>query len=254
MQIVAWKSEDGKIFEDKKLYTNHVRKLNREKKAAEKARLLQIKSKEWYEDNLWHAVKSIDQLCHAVKLHSAVLGADSIDKYRWFDSSQRSRSPIPIISDFSFGSIGYKDSVSASHSSPVGKPTNFMSDPLLPTGYPGFSGSVRYTVDWDVTWSGFYPGGSDFWNATRMHTGTGGAGNSNRTDDGVYQQEFYYEFRLYIDDWPGLKESVEEARAHINELIIMDKLSGTVTKKPSIMELINKRYPASSYQPIKRNA
>jgi hypothetical protein len=120
--------------------------------------------------------------------------------------------------------ITYTDRVSNSHSSPEGLPQNFTGREGVPRHYPGFEGRVwiRYAEE-PNTW------GSEPFEKTLTHTGTGGAGSYNgnpwheissarwqtyghRQGAGMYPEIHCYswDYRLYLADWPGIADWVEK--------------------------------------------
>jgi len=77
-----------------------------------------------------------------------------------------------------------------SHAAPRGGVINWSHrDPSKPSSYPGYTGSVRYSLsDPD------HGLGSSIFRGTLIHTGSGGGG-----------AECEYSVSMFDDDWPGLK-------------------------------------------------
>jgi len=116
----------------------------------------------------------------------------------------------------------YSDLVSNSHSSPEGLVENWLGKPHLPRGYPGFTGRVwiRYGEEPESF-------GSDPFRLTLTHPGTGGAGSYGGPWSGVNAIRFHryghkqvadaypeihcysWDYRLYLEDWPGIADWVE---------------------------------------------
>lgn len=100
----------------------------------------------------------------------------------------------------------YNYNVSNSHSSPkVGVENWCNRNKDLPSGYPGFAGSIEGTLKRDLENSGRYPS-SALLKMIGIHTGTGGGGNIG----------WRYDVKLFIADWPGLGKQ-----------LVVDRLKGT---------------------------
>jgi hypothetical protein len=96
----------------------------------------------------------------------------------------------PVLKSINFD-LRYSENVSNSHSCPFDGITNWVREKGLPTGYPGWVGSLRYRIESDHD---NQISGSDFFGGmTGINTGTGG---------GSYN-EYRYEVRLYASDWPS---------------------------------------------------
>jgi hypothetical protein len=121
--------------------------------------------------------------------------------------------------------IRYSDRVSNSHSSPEGLPQNFIGKKDVPDSYPGFTGRVwiRYADEPNSF-------GSEPFEKTLTHTGTGGAGSysgpwaaiasarwqtyGHKRGAGMYPEIHCYswDYRFYLADWPGINRWVEKQR------------------------------------------
>jgi hypothetical protein len=89
----------------------------------------------------------------------------------------------------------YRDEVSNTHSSPIGKPRNWGRQVDLPYGYPGFVGDLSFVLD--KRCSSF---GSELFEKTGINTGAGGSRHIESKEYAGYG----YEVKLFLDDWPGL--------------------------------------------------
>lgn len=245
MQVLVWKSEDGKLFESEADYNKHVRKLNkikRDEKLYNDA--LKIES-EWWEDNIWNAVRSPEQLVHAIKTHCTKIVANGIHNNYVCNGLSKIKKDIGNIKfhalnfDFGFSSL-----VSNTHSAPIGKERNWYRKDNLPMGYPGLTGYLRYSMYIDKKHQHLYPCGSDMWSNTRIHTGTGGGGGIHEIDNGLYIQNFSYEYKIFLDDFPAMKESFDNARV----------LLALTDDYKSIISMVDDMYPAKNYQSIIRDS
>lgn len=110
--------------------------------------------------------------------------------------------------------LSYSDKVSNTHSCPLNGVLNWNVEPDKPTGYKGWSGRLwlRLLEDYD----GF---GSELFNGTLVHTGTGGGGTYggpwhalgnaifDNGDKTIKKPVCYgWDCRIYLDDWPELEK------------------------------------------------
>lgn len=118
--------------------------------------------------------------------------------------------------------VTHHDLVSNTHSSPEGRPQNFMCKTGLPSGYPGWTG--RVWVRYSRQMSGF---GNDSFYRTLTHTGTGGGGSyggpftnianahylrhGHNISSSAYPRPeiFSWDYKFYDEDWPAVTESIE---------------------------------------------
>jgi hypothetical protein len=238
MQVLVWKSDDGKLFECETAYKKHVRKLNKIKREEkEYVDSLRIETA-WWEDNIWNAVKSPEQLVHAIKKHSSTFVANGMTYIGNPNNIRKNINKMKFHSlNFDFG---FSPLVSNTHSAPVGKEQNWYRKDDLPKGYPGLTGYLRYSVYMDKKHHSYYPCGSDMWTNTRIHTGSGGGGSMHELDGGVLVQSFSYEYKIFLDDFPAMKESFDNARVL---LALRDDYK-------SVISMVDEMYPASGYQSI----
>ena len=111
--------------------------------------------------------------------------------------------------------LRYSESVSNSHSSPIVGVQNWGGYPYLPRGYPGLQGRIWIRCD-ESAIGDFRYRGSDLISGTSTHTGTGGGGSYSgpwRNNDSVDFSSVLYswDYRIYLDDWPGVKSHIEKA-------------------------------------------
>lgn len=220
-QIICWKSDvDGKIFEDKKKYQNHLRKLARERNT--KRRLMvadAVANQKWAE--LYECEQTIEQWRDMVIANQDMFWAEAAkgDKHDWsIVGKTHSRKkdavvcPVPELLEFTQFDVRWNPAVSNSHSCPHNGVTNWGNhDKNAPTSYPGWTGRIEWIVRWPKEWDGWYLGGDLFSGGTfrtgrqRAHTGTGGGGGMRYSKKhGCHIQSFGYDFRIFAADWPGL--------------------------------------------------
>ena len=116
--------------------------------------------------------------------------------------------------------LTYSDKVSNRHDAPITKETNWWWEDDRPKGYPGFCG--RVWVRYYTSPKGF---GSDPFEGTCTHTGTGGSGSYNGPWDNLTKsiwkaatgkhkkyknrcETYSWEYKLFLEDWPLLEQWV----------------------------------------------
>ena len=144
MQIIAWKSEaDGKIFEDKKKYQNHLRTLARHRLAQKKLLIAQeAKDALWAE--LYEREQSIDDWMQMVIDYQHLFWAEAAEgnRYDWERVGKKlgrgknaGNLPMPKVLKITHD-LRWSDSVSNSHSRPVGGVSNWGGREKMPDGSP----------------------------------------------------------------------------------------------------------------------
>lgn len=230
VQIVAWKSEaDGKIFEDKSKYQAHLRKLARYRLAQRKLQIAEsAKDAAWAE--LYEREQSIDQWMQMVIDHQHLFWAEAAagDPYDWQNVGKKlSRGknaqvmPVPRVLKITH-QLRWSEMVSNSHSCPVGGVTCWSSreaEDGRPRGYPGWTGSIEWLVEWPKEFDSYYLGSDLFSKGTfrsgrqRAHTGSGGGGGGHFNKEfNTWCQRPGYDFRIYASDWPGMARYYEKRR------------------------------------------
>lgn len=232
-QIICWKSdEDGKIFEDKSKYQAHLRKLARHRLAQKKLKIAEAaKDAAWAE--LYEREQSIDDWMQMVIDNQHLFWAEAAEgnRYDWERVGKKlgrgknaGNLPMPRVLKIKHD-LRWSDSVSNSHSCPVGGVMNWggrekMKDGSpAPRGYPGWTGRIEWLVEWPKEFDYVYLGSELFSKGTfhsgrqRAHTGTGGGGGGHFNKEfNTWCQRPAYDFRIYASDWPGMARYYEKRR------------------------------------------
>lgn len=232
--ITAYKCPDtGKLFEHEEKYQKHREKVLAKLAIQQKVESALKLERTWWEKNFWHSVKSISQLKAAIMLHRDVLAARGLKNYLSDNLTSRyTLKPTPVV-NFSMFSASWSESVSNSHSCPHNGVINWCEKHNnRPTGYPGWHGRLEYQVQSYLGQENSYPGDSDMWTGTRIHTGTGGGGGFNKK---TFTQSFGYDIKLWADDWPAMAEAYRAesfklrlANSDINEYHLNSLVAGSV--------------------------
>ncbi len=230
MIITAYKSEtDGKIFEDKKKYQAHLRKLARHRLAQKKLLIVkELKDAAWAE--LYEREQSIDDWMQMVIDNQHLFWAEAAagDPYDWERVGKKlSRGknamvmPVPRVLKITHD-LRWDDSVSNSHSCPHNGVTCWSSNEAKdgrPRGYPGWCGRIEWLVEWPKEFDGIYLGSDLFSRGTfrtgrqRAHTGTGGGGGGHFNKEfNTWCQRPGYDFKIFAADWPGLARYREKQK------------------------------------------
>lgn len=222
VQIVAWKcNEDGKVFEDKAKYQNHLRKLARVRRERRRIDIEEtLKDRIWNE--LYECEQSVEQWRDMVIANQDLFWAEAAkgDPYDWKVVGKVYRGvacPVPRLLEFTRFDMRWSDSVSNTHSCPQNGVQNFMGDDSKPRGYPGWAGRAEWICAWPKEWDGVYLGGDLFAAGTfctgrqRAHTGTGGGGGMRYSEKhGCHIMSHGYDFKIFASDWPGMARYYEK--------------------------------------------
>lgn len=228
--ITAYKSDaDGKIFEDKKKYQAHLRRLARHRLAQRQLMIAQeAKDAAW--TTLYEREQSIDDWMQMVIDNQHLFWAESAagDPYDWkIVGTKISRAknamvvPMPRVLKITHD-LRWSDSVSNSHSCPVGGVTCWSSHEAKdgrPRGYPGWQGRIEWLVEWPKEFDCVFLGSDLFSRGSfnsgrqRAHIGTGGgAGGHFNKEFNTWCQRPAYDFRIYASDWPGMARYYEKKK------------------------------------------
>lgn len=209
-RTTVWKCDQtGKLFEDKKKYVVHLKKLARVKRYERRIRSCD-EQRDAIMLDMGNTVKSMTQLAQFVK-----------DNWTWFfynglKHESFSRQKVEDRHELlflSFDEMTWKNSASNSHVAPRNGVTNwsrketFPDGTLKPTGYPGWVGTIRMAVRGDqytyrgktLCTSGF---SSHYFTDTLIKTGSGGGGAT----------EYQFGATLFAADFPAMLEQYEKEK------------------------------------------
>jgi hypothetical protein len=207
-QVLVWKSDaDGKLFEDKTKYTKHLRVLANER--AQTRRIAKMNAdREAFIVRMGATVKSFDELKQFIHDNWDWFYANGLADALWkCDKKPKIKHKLVSIS---FDDMRWSDSVSNTHSCPRNGVTNWAQhrpeNAHLPKGYPGWRGTIRFTVDAGMSAHKKNPykldgWGSSYFKSTIVNTGGGSSGTNAQ-----------YEVRLYAADFPAMALARERAQ------------------------------------------
>jgi len=208
--ITCYKSDaDGKLFEDKKKYQSHLRKLASARLAEKKVAQMEA------ERELFHVkmgqVKSIDELNQFIKDNWRWFWANGAqhDFYKW-SSNKGKAAEFHEYHEITICDVYWKEDLSNSHSCPRKGVQNFDTRAACnkgkPTGYPGWSGRINIKVKPPMSKHKKDPymhdgWGSSYFERTTINTGSGGGGG------GKDFKSYSYDVKLFAADFPVMYEA-----------------------------------------------
>ncbi len=202
-KIIAYKSpHTGELFEHKKDYDRHLRRIYRDN-AWERKMQTMIDEREARWAAFRETISDISQLPQAIIDNQDLFWETAAKQTTDFDICKRA-GIYPKLVKFTEFALTYSDSVSNSHSCPKDGVTNwggYVKD--APRGYPGWHGRISWIVEWPNKYHGHYPGGQLF-KGSGIHTGTGGYGGKPGEDLMAHG----YGAELFLSDWKGLEKSL----------------------------------------------
>jgi hypothetical protein len=208
--IQAYKSDaDGKIFEDKKKYQAHLRKLASARRAEKKVEQMEAERELFLEK--MGQVKSLAELNQFIKDNWRWFWANGAQREFYMWSSNKGRTPdFHEFFDVRIRDLYWSESLSNSHSSPRKGVQNFDTrsdyNKGKPTGYPGWSGRIDIKVKPPMSKHKKDPymhdgWGSSYFERTTICTGGGGGGG------GTEFKSYSYEVKLWAADFPAMYEA-----------------------------------------------
>jgi len=128
----------------------------------------------------------------------------------------------------------YSDRVSNTHYCPKNGVTNWHCLEGAPTGYPGFRGSVEFTIYKPANFDGWFADYNDALKSFGINVGTGGGHGETKSGGERYR----FQALIFLDDFPALEERVEEIHESHRKLIFSKKLRGEHVGSPMYDEIV----------------
>jgi hypothetical protein len=212
--IQAYKSDaDGKIFEDKKKYQAHLRKLAAGRRAEKKVAKMEAEREVFLAK--MGQVKSLAELNQFIKDNWKWFWANGAqhDFYRWTRTNKTDSAPFHEYHDIEISNLFFKEDLSNSHSSPRKGVQNFDTradyNKGKPTGYPGWTGRINIKVKPPMSKHKkdpyMYDGwGSAYFENTTINTGSGGGGG------GTDFKSYSYDVKIWAADFPVMYEALRK--------------------------------------------
>ena len=192
-RVLVWKcDQDGKLFEDKTKYRNHLRKLARERAHQKKLEEAEVNRAEFIQKMC--SVRSFEELEQFIKDHWSWFYYNGATHEAW---KVKKTSTVHEYVSVKFSNIRWSNRVSNSHSCPKNGVTNWGNrNPDAPTGYPGWMCTVQIRVKTSTVKtrgktyyeSGF---GCSYFKGTPIYTGTGGGGEKEGITSYTYACEIW---------------------------------------------------------------
>ena len=213
--IQAYKSDaDGKIFEDKKKYQLHLRKLASARLAEKKVEQMEAE-RELFLATMGQ-VRSIDELNQFIKINWKWFWANGAknDFYNW-SSNKGTTAPFHEYHDVSIVETYWKEDLSNSHNCPRGGVQNWNPREAeakgKPTSYPGWQARINIKVKPPMSKHKKNPymhdgWGSGYFDHTTINTGSGGGGGNHKNEYVSYS----YDLKLWAADFPGMYEALRK--------------------------------------------
>lgn len=213
--IQAYKSDaDGKIFEDKKKYQLHLRKLAAGRRAEKKVAKMEAERELFIEK--MGQVKSLDELNKFIKDNWKWFWANGAkSEFYRFERNKAEAAPFHEFHQVFIHELYWKEDLSNSHCCPRGGVQNWDTrsehNKGKPTGYPGWTGRIQIRVKPPMSKHKKNPymhdgWGSGYFDNTIICTGGGGGGGINGKE-GEKFISYSYEVKLWAADFPGMYEA-----------------------------------------------
>lgn len=191
-QVLVWKSDaDGKLFEDKKKYSNHLRKLAAKRREEKKIEQYQSAREQFF--TVMGNVANFDELQEFIKSNWDQFRANGASHNQWRKSKANNKDDQLI--SLALHEVYFKECLSNSHNAPrhggvQNWDTRAKHNEGKPVGYPGWRCRITYSV---TNSSGF---GSDYFRDTPINTGSGGGGDKSLS----------YDVNIWAADFPVMWE------------------------------------------------
>lgn len=180
----------GQLFEDNAEYLKHLARLSSQRRRDRKHKEKMDAIDTWLAEEKAKITRIEDIPAWVLDNQPKLMEACNFKGFNWYEGHFY---PDDSLVKFFFENIRFQDPLSNTHDAPVGGVTNFNRVAGKPVGYPGYQ--VR--LNGSLKRRDRRPHGFPIKNLCRLlnlNTGTGGGSNEN----------WGYETRIFISDWPGL--------------------------------------------------
>lgn len=202
-KIIAWQCPHTKeLFADKKLYQTHLRKLGRERQYERRQQALKDAKLKVFSD-IRNTVLDFKDLRTAILNKQEVFIRNGRDR-EW--GGHRSNPDLRLV-DIELVDMRFSYHVSNTHSCPFNGVTNWGGNVKLkdgtpaPRSYPGWKGNLWIALSHEPAFFG-----SEIFEGTGIHTGTGGATGNVKGYTNTYCLQ--WDVKLFLDDWSGLSKQL----------------------------------------------
>lgn len=200
-RVEAWECPHTKTLfpiHQEKEYRAHLAQLARERKRIAKEERI---AAEWndFMSNSRNTLRTPSEVAQWIKENFELF----YNKYKTYRSDK-------LTKDWKLLSVEmdglFNEHTSNSHSAPQGKKTNWSRKNDLPKDYEAITG--RFEMIYDGDFGGF---ASSIFDKVHIYSNGGGGGSG----------KYAFRFVMWLDDWPGLKATVEEQRkAYLEEKVV----------------------------------
>lgn len=219
-----------KIFETRSGYRKHLLKLRKARNAVRNVRLDRQLAREVIMTAL-NKVRTLAELVAVVpEQYTNMMIADYGSNVGKIDMAKQIR-----MVHFELGTMRYSDQTSNTHACPRGGETNWGGrKPDVPRGYPGFSGNIKFALMVPKDFDGWFSDFNRVLGRYGIHTGTGGG--RGKSPEGA--QQYYYDVKVFLDDFAGLKAHIDEVHEKYKFEIFHKKLKGERIHDPVYTSII----------------
>lgn len=194
----------GKIFEEKDIgkYLWHLKVLRDQQKEERLHQRLRDEFKGWLQAERAKVQYVADIIPWFIANQRQLMdAANAISLNSRYDKKYaRCFMPEDRFANLKFENVRYDPLISNSHECPDNGVLNWNEKDLTkPTSYPGWRGYIRGSLIRNPKHDYSYPYG-DALKIAGIKTGSGGGGNKG----------WGYDFRIFLDDWPGLQQEITE--------------------------------------------
>lgn len=204
------------IFETRAAYRKHLLKLRKSRNASRRVRLDRRLAREEIMTAL-NKVRTIAELVAVIpEQYTNMIVAEYGSDLGKIDIAKQVR-----MVHFELTTMRYSDKTSNTHACPRSGKTNWGGrKDDVPRGYPGFSGNTKYALMVPEGFDGWFADFSRTLSHYGIYTGTGGG--RGKSPEGA--QQYYYDVKVFLDDFPGIAAHVAEVHEVYKKLVFTKKL------------------------------